>query len=85
MEDKMLMEGLLWDTKVLLDLVLHGSIESSNDSVHKMFLLALKDLMTMQTDIYSIMSEKRWYSSDTVEESKLESARQKFAQLIEEK
>jgi len=34
MEDKMLMEGLLWDTKVMADLCLHGSIESSTEMVY---------------------------------------------------
>ena len=57
MEDKMLMEGLLWDTKVMADLCLHGSIESSTEMVHKTFLIGLKDVMSKKNDIYNLMSK----------------------------
>lgn len=83
MEDKMLMEGLLWDTKVLADLCLHGSIESSNENVHKTFLLALQDVMCMQNDIYNVMSKNSWYTTEEVEEDKILQAKQKFSKLVE--
>lgn len=84
MEDRMLMEGLLWDTKVMADLCLHGSIESATEEVHKTFLIGLKEVMTMQNDIYTLMSNEGWYTTDEVEEKKLEKARQKFSTLMEE-
>ncbi len=84
MEDRMLMEGLLWDTKVMADLCLHGSIESATETVHKTFLIGLKEVMTMQNDIYTLMSNEGWYTTDEVEEKKLEKARQKFSTLMGE-
>ena len=38
MDDKTMLEGILWDLKVLGDLCLHGSIESSVDEVHNCLL-----------------------------------------------
>lgn len=84
MEDKMLMEGLLWDTKVLADLCLHGSIESSTKEVHESFLIALKDVLQMQNDIYNLMSNEGWYQTEAVEKTKIEQAKQKFSMLMEE-
>ena len=83
MQDKMLMEGLLWDTKVMGDLCLHGSIESATKEVHEAFLVALKDTMAMQHEIYKLMSDEGWYTTDTVSGSKLDQAIQKFSKLVE--
>ena len=82
MQDKMLMEGLLWDTKVMGDLTLHGSIESATKEVHEAFLVALKDMMSMQHEIYQLMSEEGWYSTDTVSQTKLDQVIQKFSKLV---
>lgn len=83
MEDRMLMEGLLMDVKVMADLCLHGSIESSTEDVHKTFLVALKDVLTMQNDIYTVMSNEGWYTLCNVEETKIQKAKQKFSKLAE--
>ena len=82
MEDKMLMEGLLWDTKVMADLCLHGTIESSTESIHKTFLTGLKDILAMQNDIYMLMSKEGWYSSQNVSETKISDT--KFQQLVKQ-
>lgn len=37
MENKIMLEGILWDLKVMADLLLHGSIESATKNVHKTF------------------------------------------------
>ena len=84
MEDKMLMEGLLWDTKVLADLCLHGSIESGTKEVHEAFLNSLKDTLQMQHEIYETMSEMGFYTTCVVEDSKLSKTKQKFATFAEQ-
>jgi len=83
MEDKMLMEGLLWDTKVMADLCLHGSIESGTKEVHELFLSALKDVMTMQHEIYVSMSNAGWYQKEAVEKQKIQQTKEKFSTLFE--
>lgn len=81
MKDKLLMEGLLFDLKVMADLCLHGVIESSTEDVHKTFLEGLKEILTMQNNVYQEMSEQGWYTMESVEKSKLESAKKKFVTL----
>ena len=66
MEDRLLMEGLLFDTKVMADLCLHGAIESSTEEVHKQFSTALKDVLSMQHEIYTIMSNEGWYQMNQI-------------------
>ena len=83
MEDKMLVEGILWDTKVLADLCLHGTIESATEENHHMFQMALKDILTMQNEIYNFMSAEGWYTTEAVEQTKLNQAKNKFQKLIE--
>lgn len=85
MEDKMLMEGLLWDTKVLADLCLHGSIESATKDVHEAFLTGLKDVLTMQNDIYTLMSNEGWYPTEQVEQKKIDQVIQKFSTMCDKK
>ncbi len=80
----MILEGLLWDTKVLADLCLHGSIESGTEGVHETFLIGLKEILTMQHEIYLTMQEQGWYTTENVEAKKLEDAQNKFQQLLEE-
>lgn len=84
MEDKMLMEGLLWDTKVLADLCLHGSVESSTKEVHETFLTGLKDVLQMQHEIYTTMSEFGWYTTTEVEQTKIDKVVQKFETFVNE-
>lgn len=83
MEDKLLMEGLLFDMKVMADLCLHGAIESSTEEVHKTFIGGLKDILSMQNSIYQMMSEEGYYTMQNVEKTKIDQAKQKFAQFID--
>ena len=84
MEDKMLMEGLLWDTKVLADLCLHVTIESSSANVHEMFLTGLKEVLHMQHEIYQMMSDMGWYTTTDVEQTKIDKVIQKFQTFVEQ-
>lgn len=83
MSDKMLMEGLLWDAKVLADLCMHGTIESGTPEVHNAFLGALKEVLSMQEEIYTLMSNEGWYQGENVEQKKIDAVIQKFKVLAE--
>lgn len=76
--DKYLLEGLLWDTKVLSDLCLHGTIESSTPEVHSLFESSLKDILTMQNEIYKKMEENGFYQVTQVEKTKIMETKSKF-------
>lgn len=79
MEDKDLMEKELLIIKGVCDLYLHGTIESSTAEVHEAFKCALNESLDIQNKIFNLMSEKGWYKMDTVEQQKIDAAKQKFA------
>ena len=64
MEDRDLMENELLVIKGVCDLYLHGVIESS---------------LNIQNKIYNLMAEKGWYKTDTAEQQKIDTAKQKFS------
>lgn len=79
MEDKDLMEQELLTIKGVCDLYLHGTIESSTAEVHDAFKCALNESLNIQNKIYNLMSEKGWYNTATVEQTKIDTAKQKFS------
>ncbi len=79
MEDKDLMENELLVIKGVCDLYLHGTIESSTAEVHTAFKEALNETLNIQNKIYNLMAEKGWYKTDVAEQTKIDSAKQKFS------
>lgn len=79
MDDQNLMENILLLEKGVCDLYMHGSIESSTDNVHQTFKTALNESLCIQDTIYDEMAAKGWYSTQQVEQTKIDSVRQKFS------
>ncbi len=82
MDDKCLMEGLLLLEKGGCDLYMHGAIESSTDSVRRVFDGALKDSLSMQDSIYADMEQKGWYTTDNAERQKIDSVRTRYSSTV---
>ncbi len=80
MDDKTLMENLLLTTKGVSDLYLHGSIEASTQKVRNAFDCSLTRTLQMQQQIYDKMSAKGWYTTQNVEQTKINQTKQKFMQ-----
>ena len=78
MEDKDLMEKELLIIKGVCDLYLHGTIESSTAEVHCTFKNALNECLNIQNKIYNLMAEKGWYTMQNVEQTKIDTVKQKF-------
>lgn len=78
MDDKNLMENILLLEKGVCDLFLHGTIESSTDTVHQVFNTALNASLTMQDNVYDQMAAKGWYPTEQVEQNKITSVKMKF-------
>lgn len=79
MNDKNLMENILLLEKGVCDLFMHGTIESSTDNVHCAFSTALNDALQMQDTIYDKMAAKGWYPTEQVDQSKVNTVKQKFS------
>ncbi len=84
MDNKTLLEGILWDLKCLGDLFLHGTIESGTKNVHKTFEDALMDVLTLQNDLYSLMSDENMYNVENVAETKITKVQSKFNPTLKE-
>lgn len=79
MDDKTIMENLLMTTKGVLDLYMHGAIESSTTGVTQAFTGAWQDTLSMQDNIFKQMSSKGWYQSDAAPQQQIQQIQQKYA------
>ena len=79
MDDKNLMEDILLLEKGVCDLFMHGTIESSTQTVHGAFRAALSESLCMQDTIYSKMEAKGWYTTSPADGNKVGSVKQKFS------
>ena len=79
MEDKDLMEKELLIIKGVCDLYLHGTIESTTAEVHTAFKEALNVSLDIQNKLYNLMAEKGWYQTQTVEQNKIDTVKNKFS------
>ena len=80
MNDQSIMENILLTTKGVCDLYMHGTIESSDQDVHRAFDSALGSSLDMQDAIYQMMSAKGWYQTQQAQQQQIDQVRQKFAQ-----
>lgn len=78
MDDRDLMQDILLLEKGVCDLYMHGTIESSTQSINQTFKTALNDSLCMQDDIYKKMQAKGWYQTDTAQQDKIDTLKQKF-------
>lgn len=79
MDDKNLMENILLLEKGVCDLFMHGTIESPTANVHQAFSSALNESLRMQDTIYDKMASKGWYPTEQVEQTKVDTVKQKFS------
>lgn len=79
MNDKDLMQDILLLEKGVCDLYMHATIESSTQNINQTFKTALNDSLCMQDDIYKKMQAKGWYQTDTAQQDKINTLKQKFA------
>ena len=79
MDDKCIMENLLLTTKGVIDLYMHGAIESSTTNIHQAFSSAFDDTLSMQDNIYKQMTAKGWYQVESVPQQQIQQTKQKYA------
>lgn len=83
MDDKYLMENLMFGSKVINDLYMHGFIESKNEKVFVAFTKALQDTSKMHYEIFKAMETAGFYNMKNVEESKIKQTKQKLESSLE--
>ena len=78
MNDREIMEGILLTTKGVIDLYMHGAVESGTPNVQQTFRCALNDSINMQSDVYKQMSRHGWYATEQAQPQKLQQVKAKF-------
>lgn len=71
MSDKYLMENIMFGSKVISDLYLHGVIESTTDKVNNTFFKSLMDVLKLHTEIFKEMENTKIYTIQKVNENKI--------------
>lgn len=84
MEDKYLMENLMYGSKVINDLYMHGFIESTNDKVFQVFTKALQETSKLHNEIFKAMESAGFYSTKNVEEQKIKQTKEKLEKSCQE-
>ena len=67
MNDKLLIENYLLVLKSTTEVYIHGTLESSNESVRNILKNGLEQILSSQRDTYNIMVENGWYNINNVE------------------
>lgn len=66
MNDKLIMENYLLLLKSTMEVYVHGTLESSNESVRTLLKSGLDETVKHQANTYDLMSECGWYSVENV-------------------
>ncbi len=84
MDDKYLMENIMFGSKVINDLYLHGVMESANESVSVAFMKALQETAKMHYELFKEMENAGFYNMQNVDTSQIEQVKEKLACTCEE-
>ena len=79
MNDKCLMENVLYLEKGLCNLLQSATIEASTPNVRQAFSAALNEALRMQDTVYGKMSAKGWYPAEQAEQTKIDTLKQKYS------
>lgn len=66
MNDKLLMENYLLLLKSTTEVYVHGTLESSNDSVRKILKNHLDEILSSQGKTYDEMTNHDWYTINNI-------------------
>ena len=66
MDNKTIFENYLLILKSTVEVYVHGTLESSNESVRIKLKQGLNETMTNQAKTYELMKENNWYSPQNI-------------------
>ena len=71
MNDRLLMDNYLLVLKSTVEVYVHGTLESSNQTIREILKAGLDNTMNHQADTYDIMTTFGWYSINNVKSSQI--------------
>ena len=78
--DKLLFEQMLLILKSNVEVYVHGTLEASNPKIKKVLKSSLDDTMSMQEDLFNIMTDYNWYQVKNIKCSDIEKVYSKLKQ-----
>ncbi len=78
MDDKYLMENIMFGSKVINDLYMHGFIEAANERVFTTFCKAIQDTAKMHYEIFKGMETAGFYNMTNVDQNKIKQTKEKL-------
>ena len=69
MNDQLLMDNYLLILKSTVEVFVHGTLESSNQSIRELLKAGLDNTMKNQADTYDLMADCGWYEINNVKAS----------------
>ena len=80
MDNKTIFENYLLILKSTVEVYVHGTLESSNESVRLVLKQGLNETMSNQAKTYELMKENNWYSVENIDVTKINSTLEKLEQ-----
>ena len=80
MDNKTIFENYLLILKSTVEVYVHGTLESSNESVRLVLKQGLNETMSNQAKTYELMKENNWYSVENIDVAKINSTLEKLEQ-----
>ena len=71
MNDKLIMENILLLLKGTCEVYVHGAEEASNKKVHEVLKESLVEILKMQYEVYTKMTECGWYQINNIKSSEI--------------
>ena len=71
MNDQLIMENYLLLLKSTMEVYVHGTLESSNESIRTLLKSGLDETVKNQAATYDLMSEYGWYKTSNVTEKEI--------------
>ncbi len=66
MDNKLIFENYLLILKSTVEVYIHGTLESSNDSIRMTLKSGLNETIINQANTYELMKQKKWYSPKNI-------------------
>ena len=82
MDNKEILEGILWDLKGISSLALYGALESKTNKVNKVFRDSLLEFLDLQHTLFNKMYDCGMYKVCEIEESKITSKKESIESTL---
>lgn len=78
MNNELIFNNYLMLLKGVVEVYIHGTLESSNEDVKETLKTSLEDILNSQKDTYNIMVENNWYEVNNIKENVIDQTYKKL-------